>query len=543
MAIKSKKPFYAIIAILLFGCILLLIENQSIDTSVFIDDYNTDFIDDNSVDTVQNIQNLHQIHDCWSHLFIKIFVKKHLFYDFNITKYPNNCNKIETEISSIPILLQQTLPILSSLTHSNFTSSNYSFHRFIALRRWIMILFTTSNIKDNNNYYRKALELFNKIETNYNNKLRYNYPFFNIHLPRSGGTTICRWFKSIHDKQKINALSHVISEKRVKLETTLSTNCNVGDGYPFSWYGGLKDEQITPKTCQQQYEMMGDYNFVAREAPIYNNKNDEIFHAQLCDKFIYILSFRSPIERVISFLRSYERFLKIYINGTQKTNDISDFKDFFYYLFSKETDDNFEIMNDDKNIKYKLDHYTNLLYKYGNNAITRWLGYQYKKKIKTRLDIIQSFDAERKEINYPNDIHFYNAINNLFQIDFVLNFASYPDDISSIIANKKGDEFYKDNLMLNEYTKMIDSNNNNSMWNIFAKFANKYYNMEWFTFDNILKQQKATTNNWKPIEMAVEVFSDRDWKSLYNENYWDFKLYSMAKWIQMVDAKFYNHFG
>ena len=73
---------------------------------------------------------------------------------------------------------------------------------------------------------------------------------------------------------------------------------------------------------------------------------------------------------------------------------------------------------------------------------------------------------------------------------------------------------------------------------IFA-IMNKYYDVTQFKWEDTKRQESPKDPNWRP-SLITNALSNKDWNVLYQQNYWDFKLYSMAKWIQKVDAQFYN---
>ena len=77
------------------------------------------------------------------------------------------------------------------------------------------------------------LQIFSDIEMEYNKRYRFNFKLFNMHLSRSGGTSICGWFKSRALQQKSNKTD---DEKLIRLEQKTGSNCNVNDGVPFFWF-------------------------------------------------------------------------------------------------------------------------------------------------------------------------------------------------------------------------------------------------------------------------------------------------------------------
>ena len=539
MAIKSggaRMPIMILI-ILFLGYVTLITDNQyisswqSTQTSTDISLINQKAKIKFEQKKMQKPTSIDQIQNCILEIFMESFVSRSLNYQFDLNKYGHNCDR-KWSISSLLTDLNHALSKFSIKDISNENSNEkYSFHQIIALRRMIMILWQIlGSIEFDDEIYDEILQRLYDIETEYNAHHRFNFTLFNIHLPRSGGTKICTFIKKGSN----------LYPNKIKLNATGTRNCNIGDGLPFTWRGTF--EETKPKSCLEQYEMMKGYNFVAREAPLYNNKNHKIYHPELCNKFIYILSFRSPIERIISFMRSYPPKIEIYFNGKQSDDPKYFGSDFFELFFSNKGRS--EWMNNTKdNVSFKLGKRsttTRFGHMYGNNALTKWIGFEHQTQITHGTDIVDIFDTEKIDLmnsSSINDKHFYNAINVLLQIDFVCNFASYPNDTSSIMANKYGSN-YNDSVV-NSFTIINDPSNVNSMWNIFASFLNKYYNITYFQWEDVERKEHENDPNWRP-SVITSALSPKDWRTLYQQNYWDFRLYSMAKWIQTIDAQFYN---
>eukprot|EP01084_Bolivina_argentea_P003335 6252_1 len=263
---------------------------------------NTNTSIESNINTITTIWDIEQ---CWSYLFTTQFVEPNLSHQFTnpniFTSYTNSFLSI-CNTNNIQSLLIETYTTLKSTTPMH----KFTFHDLISLRRTLMILGYKSNILSNSNRkYIRILKLISKMESKFISQKRYEYPIFNIHLPRSAGTTICSHFQLSQWYQQANIFEFPNGSYSLKLmdkdtikrpiltNSKYGTNCNIGDGFPFNQY---LINSHSPKTCDEQYIQSENYTMFARESPLYNNNNNDKSHPELCNKFLYVLTVRSPIE-------------------------------------------------------------------------------------------------------------------------------------------------------------------------------------------------------------------------------------------------------
>eukprot|EP01083_Nonionella_stella_P096348 270814_1 len=152
----------------------------------------------------------------------------------------------------------------------------YNYHDVIALRRTIMI------IMNRHSHHPKLAITYNKI-IGYFMKLfetylaqRRDYAWFHIHITKSGGTSV-----------------------RVTFDETFGAN-----GSSYYW-------NINDPPCARQYRAHSGLRYVEREQALFTHndyfppkkhrKHFNPYHGpSLCNKFIYILPFRQPLERICS---------------------------------------------------------------------------------------------------------------------------------------------------------------------------------------------------------------------------------------------------
>merc|ERR1712232_1529805 len=126
-----------------------------------------------------------------------------------------------------------------------------------------------------------------------------------------------------------------------------------------------------------------------------------------------------------------------------------------------------------------------------------------------------------------NDVHFYNAIKLLLQIDFVLNFASYPNDSSTLHAMEYESKDFDADIV----SKYNGIGTNDTMWSVLSAQLNRYFDekdaFQW-------PQRRSRVYSRTKSVTAVDLLTDKDWQTLYNQNYFDFRLYFLAKYIEKV---------
>eukprot|EP01084_Bolivina_argentea_P156850 273322_1 len=481
------------------------------------------------------ITGFDKMHSCWFYIFINTFVQSKLHHTFsNYNCDDNNINSTYCNIDYMDQLLIHTNNMLSNQLSSS--------HNLISLRRIIMLLnMDNIEITKSKIYYNTILLISNLIDNN--TKINNNRIIFNIHPPRSAGTTICGYFRRAYSKQK-HELDTYIYEKPLLVRMNPLKNCNAGDadGCQFTHY--LRN--ATAITCDKQYNLVkNDYTMIARESPLYNNNNSNISHPYLCDQFIYMLAMRSPIERILSWLKA-DTFTQIRNMSNNKkwtrVKPIHFVRNFYYSLFentlNKPSDSNTNIIQ----IKDGMNNISQVrivgrnkwLRGYSSNGITKWIGYEWKngKRVKYPNDIVESMYVSTIDSN-KNDIHFGNAIKLLLEIDYVLNFAAYDNDTSVIKALKYSNKRFDDNIV----HKFSEIGGHNSMWIILSEELKKHFN----STRNIFSWSQRKSKHKNTIQ-SYDLLTENDWKTLYQQNYFDFRLYFLSKWIEKVDLIFYQVF-
>eukprot|EP01084_Bolivina_argentea_P134028 236483_1 len=476
--------------------------------------------------------NIWNIEECWSHLLITLFIQPeldHLFTNIHWKQTDTNliprCNITKNNMNDIDLLLDDTLNTLKSLT----TNTGFTFHSLIALRRSIMLVSQVLNVTNNNFYLRILQQTFNT-EQSFRRTVRYQYPIFNIHLPRSAGTSICSFFKSSRKMQEKSNHS-----RSIRFNREPGRNCNIGDGLTFYRY---LTRSHSSKTCKQQYHMAKGYNIFAGESPLYPPKNSNVSHPELCDGFVYILPVRSPIERILSWLKMDASFF-VYSKKHSKGERL-DLSAFMTGFFSSLFDYDVNPSNREKIVvrrngtKKRITTGNRWVRGYASNALTRWIGYEFSSREITNNELMKGMLAHKDVIN-SDDIHFYNAIQLMLRVDYVLNFASYgeSEDDSTVSAIKNGTDSREfkgfERILLADVTRIMDGNNAKSVWNMLQRHLNEHYETNVFDWN---RRRSPRKNN------VFDLLTGDDWNALYKENYFDFRLYALAKQIGNIDVEY-----
>ena len=186
---------------------------------------------------------------------------------------------------------------------------------------------------------------------------RGDVPFYNIHIPRSGGTSICNTFRAnLGD----DAVPHHF----------VWSNCNLRHNNGFYLDGLLQ-------SCSEQYRLSKEANFsmIARESPMFGHLEEG--HPILCDEFEYIFSFRNIEQRIESMFRC----------------------------------NSMDIVNRSKGMMIGM----------FSESITRWFGWdQWAANAQRKGVWLQYFECLRAEYAEIDEIHFQNAVQYLLGIDHVL---------------------------------------------------------------------------------------------------------------------------
>ena len=461
------------------------------------------------INPINNIKSFNDLSDIWIEIFECMFVKKKLHYD-NIS-FP--CKDIFS--------IREYLNITKKILYANVDLTSINYHEMVQLRRLIMITAYSNNI--NHNEYKDLLSIIHSILQNINDKTnRDMYPFFNIHISRSAGTSICKTFEFYSE-----------SNSNIRTQPNRKRNCNLD--YIFGQpnkaiHYAIQNNISLIDTCEEQYikaRNMYNITFIARENPMHHNgkyvinKNkNKVIKPDLCNKFIYMMPIRSPLERILSWspymLKTYSYNNDI-INSWLKDDYI---RNVFEYVYS---DTNIDSM--------KLS--------YINNVIVRWLGFEmdYKYEMMYHKSFVSMIN--NKEIT---DMDFKNSIQLLLKIDYVLPFAMFEEDFSIKIASKLMNISFMDYVPKISKMHVYELN----IWDILLKHLNKHYKQD--NLDTSFSEWKSKSQHSGPKKHKIssthiaKIISKKSWELLVKNNKLDIILYTLAKYIDVVDTQYYTEF-
>ena len=293
--------------------------------------------DSDSTDYIPNIDfqtsDLHELCFLWQSIFYNTFVIRKLYQNTQLTtiesKYITNRRNqsfdlTRLNINSIENFYQITQTGLETSITNEYAKRKHNLsvrekNRIIKLRRQIMIVhaylqfhFTENNNKNNknkndntntntnnindDNVYKKLILLFGEIYNDYL-IMKPKLSFYNIHVSKAMGSSICHTFKNLH-LRTINS----------------AHNCNYfpKGGTPNKakgWYA----------SCQELENMVrkNKYDLIASEGPLGSQSQskdtdsdsdpDAQKIAAICDNFDYMLPFRNPIERMFSHYNQWTK--------------------------------------------------------------------------------------------------------------------------------------------------------------------------------------------------------------------------------------------
>lgn len=163
---------------------------------------------------------IHNQWKCHFHQFISTKLH-HSISDGFISK----CKSVDPY--DIGALITMTDSYLDQQPISIDRNDRNSYHDLISLRRIIMLLQSHSIETVPNDFYMKILNKIATKEQVYFRQARNHFPVFNIHPPRSAGTTMCGWFRAAKNNQ--NRLSDEQKEKQTKIRMNPEPqrNCNI----------------------------------------------------------------------------------------------------------------------------------------------------------------------------------------------------------------------------------------------------------------------------------------------------------------------------
>ena len=226
--------------------------------------------------------NIHQSIDCWHHIFKVSIINKVAESDIKLKSSSISCpfaindQLFEPKSIQLTFLMDHTTQLLQQLQteHSHQISQIISYREILSFRRTVMIIYVYNSIDDDTRYHQLLYIIHSLILQHYKPTLR-DKKYFNIHISKSGGTSICSTFNNLPFSIKLPE----------------STVCN------YHW------NEKKSSICQETYDRTKQYDMVAKEVPLdvfYDEKSDD-YHPKLCDDFIYLLPFRHPLEKSFSW--------------------------------------------------------------------------------------------------------------------------------------------------------------------------------------------------------------------------------------------------
>ena len=174
-------------------------------------------------------------------------------------------------------------------------SHPYSFHELNALRRQMMIIYQrllSHSAEDDahvQSLYRSIIDEFIAISAHlYQRRAMQQMTWFHIHISKAGGTTLRETFKRLGRPRR--HLENGKHENRLLQGSTF-------------------------RSCATQYQMTEHLPYTRREAPMMTandyfdvHRNESNFDGpSLCNRFIYVLPVREPLERICSQIAQFNK--------------------------------------------------------------------------------------------------------------------------------------------------------------------------------------------------------------------------------------------
>eukprot|EP01083_Nonionella_stella_P241707 843812_1 len=185
------------------------------------------------------------------------------------------------------------LLLVNTYCKLNEAPLQYSYHHILSLRRQIMIIIHHTPSITSDEYhqfvYSNLVHLFIIIYHDHMNVAKHNrYPWHHVHISKAAGRAIRATFRYVHN---------IFGDHN---------NINRADYNPASY-----NHHSYNLHCNEQYQLQRIYNsYIQRENPMMSYSDDHLFmnntrdtnhkKPSICRKFIYLLAFREPIERICS---------------------------------------------------------------------------------------------------------------------------------------------------------------------------------------------------------------------------------------------------
>eukprot|EP01083_Nonionella_stella_P186876 685409_1 len=433
-----------------------------------------------TINSTLNHTTITRVKYLWYHMFLFAFVEPKFGHRFDDHKYFNHHTflpLVENKLMFDEFIRRSTLYI---------RNSSYSLHELLLLKRSIALSCLVMPFDCSK---KQILDTINhKLNVSTEQRARKDPIYFNIHLSKSAGTTICATF-------------------RTNGAMVSKSNCNVKPYTGAMFIPRNKDKG--PQSCgfMTRLAKRHGYKLIASEGPMHGNNRH--LHPELCDSFIYILPFRNPLERLLSALQMmYElrgrelNMVHVFPQLGTKDRDynqwVNGFRNntIFHKLFVEKHYDTWLKQNRYNSAIWKL------LLSYLSNAMVRFIGYELppRHKMQTWNGMYEDYEVVN---NRSNDIHFYNAIKYMMQCDYVLP-----------MSNRTLDPMW-DVLRMDIVKQLrLDARGSFTSW--------------------IHKQSEIQSSDVN----LLSVLSARDIEAIEAYNYYDLKLFQLAKWIAHADANF-----
>ena len=179
--------------------------------------------------------NSRNLQNDWFCVFESLFINTKLQHTFHSSYENPNYHILPCHPIQFDKLLSSTLPYLQNIVITNKDEDDHSqtsnYRHFITLRRIIMLLYKHANdrLKIPESTLNDILTTMAIQEREYIQHVRDEYPIFNIHPPRSAGTSMCGWFKRAQYAQKKQSNQTKAKQRPITTNPATGRNCNTGE--------------------------------------------------------------------------------------------------------------------------------------------------------------------------------------------------------------------------------------------------------------------------------------------------------------------------
>eukprot|EP01083_Nonionella_stella_P006177 17956_1 len=250
--------------------------------------------------------DINQCIECWYQILSKTVIHKLMdtpieLHTRNTSVCPFKINDqlLQTTSTLLSLLTEHTTQVLNHIDAKKYhLSQHVTYRQLISLQRTIMIVYKYHKLyKDA--YYRALLHIIHHLITHYESTQQQQKIYFNIHISKSGGTSICNTFRNLPLIPQIKTPSGAV--------------CN------YQW---THDKS---SSCKDSYSRTKEYQMVARESALdvfYDSKSKD-YHPKLCERFIYLLPFRHPLEKTFSWAQGDNVLKHDYRTQFYQLNDLN----------------------------------------------------------------------------------------------------------------------------------------------------------------------------------------------------------------------------